>query len=255
MIKGLAKHGIAATAMRNGTYESTKAPVVVCWGWRNGQRFRGQGHEVLVMERGYLGDRFAWTSLGWNGLNGHAQFEIDDVDGSRWLRHYSLVVQPWRTDGEYVLVMGQVPADMSVQRIDFKAWARSTMARLRELTDLPVLFRPHPSRVDTMGLRPQLLGDLGDALAKAAVVVTYNSNSGVDSVLAGVPTIALDAGSMAWPVAAHEFTMSPPTLPREPWLHRLAWCQWTLDEIASGEAWETIGRNVEARIERVKEMA
>jgi hypothetical protein len=27
---------------------------------------------------------------------------------------------------------------------------------------------------------------------------------------------------------------------RERWAHRLAWCQWTLEEIASGDAWDAL---------------
>ena len=70
MLKGLAAHGIPATA---GALNHVETVHVAVWGWRHGAPLRAAGHKVLVMERGYLGDRMAWTSLAWNGLNGRAQ--------------------------------------------------------------------------------------------------------------------------------------------------------------------------------------
>jgi hypothetical protein len=78
-------------------------------------------------------------------------------------------------------------------------------------------------------------GPLQDALARAAVVVTWNSNTGVDALLAGKPVVALGEGAMAAPLAARELggRCDPD---REAWAHALAWKQWTLDEIRSGDA-------------------
>jgi hypothetical protein len=47
---------------------------------------------------------------------------------------------------------------------------------------------------------PILDGELADALSGAAVVVTYNSNTGVDALLAGKSVTAADKGSMIWGV-------------------------------------------------------
>ncbi len=55
------------------------------------------------------------------------------------------------------------------------------------------------------------------ALAGARAVITFNSNTGVEAVLAGKPTVAIDEGSMAWPVTAHEII----DYPKEP--NRLTW--------------------------------
>ena len=42
------------------------------WGWRKGHLLRQAGWDVLLMERAFVGDRFKYCSLGWNGLNGRA---------------------------------------------------------------------------------------------------------------------------------------------------------------------------------------
>lgn len=46
--------------------------------------------------------------------------------------------------------------------------------------------------------------------------------------------------AMAWPVTAHSL-LEPLVMPeREWWAHDLAWTQWSLAELASGEAWAAL---------------
>lgn len=247
LAQGLRAHGIQVALTH--AVETVETEHVACWGWRAGQKLRGQGKQVLVMERGYLGDRFAWTSLGWNGLNNFATFGSQHDCGARFNANFSGRLLPWEPQGRYVLLIGQVPGDMSLRGKDLSDWYDDQAEQAHALTGLPVLFRPHPMSLDrgyrrqTVKLAAELLGDLPVALAGAALVVTYNSNTAVDAVLAGKRTVVADAGGMAWDVCAHTVrdALNAPAPRREAWLHRLAWCQWTLDEISSGEAWATVG--------------
>jgi hypothetical protein len=144
-------------------------------------------------------------------------------------------MKPWRDSGTgSVVVMGQVPTDNACRGVDIDRWC----AEAREVfvaRGFNVYIRPHP------GVRQTV--PIDKALETAAFVVTYNSNSAVDAVLAGVPAVAVDPGSMAWDVAGHNLT-PPPTPDREAWARALAWKQWRLDEMASGYCWETVGRHV-----------
>lgn len=237
MAEGLKRHGIKTTVTANPPCY-TKA--VVCWGWRMGLRLKLQGKRVLVMERGYLGDRFAWTSLGWDGLNGLAKFHAPDDGGERFRKHFG-PLQPWKEGGEYALVVGQVAGDASLRGKNLVPWY-AQMAALLGDQGHHVVFRPHPrghsGRMKIKGAETRT-GDLAEALAGAKFVVTFNSNTGVDAVVAGVPAIVMDEGGMAYPVAGHRLgeIVRPE---REAWAHRLAWCQWRLDEMRSGEAWEVV---------------
>src|SRR5690606_28831613 len=71
--KGLEKHGWTVT------YGSaTRAcDLLVLWGVRRRDwiaRQKAAGGEVCILERGYLGDRFFWTSVSFGGeLNGRAE--------------------------------------------------------------------------------------------------------------------------------------------------------------------------------------
>jgi hypothetical protein len=79
-------------------------------------------------------------------------------------------------------------------------------------------------------------------LSGAAIVVTWNSNSGLDAVINGVPTVTMDKGAMAWDVTGHSLGEVPPTPDRTAWCHALAWKQWSKGEMVSGECWEAVGR-------------
>lgn len=212
---------------------------VTCWGWRLGRQLRSIGHEVLVAERGYVGDRFSWTSLAWNGLNGRGQFPDAPQDGGARYRKHHAPFKPWREGPGYALIVGQVPGDASLQGKDLEPWYRE-QAKLAIDAGLEPVFRQHPVaakkgfRQGPKGLR-QDKGPLEDALAGAAVVLTYNSNTGVDALLAGVPVVADNEGSMAWPLASK--SLSNLVRPeRAHWAHDLAWKQWLLSEIADGTA-------------------
>lgn len=249
---GFAAHGVQATIRQSGP--SVPTQTVACWGWRLGQRLRAAGHEVLVMERGYLGDRFAWTSLGWNGLNGYATAPaVSRAPGcyGRFESNFGHLLKPWNPAGDYVLLIGQVPGDASLRGRDMGSWYAEAAQRAAAAYGLPVRFRAHPQALVRGVARPvagvpSMQGDLSEALAGAAVVVTYNSNTGVDALLAGKPTVAEDAGSMAWPVAAHQIGERVVEPDRKSWAEHLAWRQFTTDEIRSGFALDIIGA-VEAK--------
>lgn len=237
LAQGLRAHGVE-TSFSYAVASKTK--YVACWGWRAGLALRNRGHEVLVIERGYLGNRFEWSSLAWNGLNGFGRFAESPKDGGERFKNNFAPLLPWRDGGEYVLIMGQVPGDASLRRRDLMPWYRLVAAEAAEKYGLPVHFRQHPeskrkghSQIVSGAIKS--VGNLDEALSGAALVITYNSNAAVDSVLAGVPAIAIDRGSMAWPVAGH--SVGEKIIPdREIWAAEMAWKQWRLDEISSGAA-------------------
>ena len=152
MERGLKSHGMTP---RLSDYRSAKDnPNVDCdlaifWSYRPThikQRQRDRGKDFLVMERGYVGDRQKWTSLGFNGLNGNAEFHADDMPSDRWNKNFKDLMQPWKKGGKEVLLIGQVTGDMSVAKIDVKTWLKQRAQEIRET--LPyghtIIYRPHP---------------------------------------------------------------------------------------------------------------
>lgn len=240
-VEGIRRHGWSADVSNH--VES--CDLFVMWGARRTElmdRARRKGAEICVLERAYLPDRFQWLSVSFGGgLNGRGKFNGPFSDGSRWEKNFGHMMQPWqpKSDG-YALIMEQIQTDTSVRGVDmprFYAKAGDAFAAI----GLPVKVRPHPHCTPKSGqsVIAESYKSLADDLADARCAVTWNSNSGVDAVLAGVPTIAMDEGSMAWDVTGHELKL-PPMPDRLPWAHALAWKQWAKDELASGFCWENV---------------
>lgn len=197
---------------------------------------------VLVMERAYLPDRMEFTAIGWNGLNNRAIFPDFRDGGDRFRRLWSNELKPWKRagSGRYILVCGQVPGDASVTGVNLNTWVDQVIKNAWG----EVVFRPHPVLIERearirypKGCRLSTNEKLEDDLIDAKLCVTYNSNSGVEAVLAGVPAVAFDMGSMAWPVTSHR-VLNEIRPDRTPWAHKLAFSQWTIDEIRAGTAWD-----------------
>ena len=246
MLKGLARHGVKATvADIDG---SIGADLSIMWGIKWPTVLAACHEErkpYLVMEKGSLGDQEEEVTLGYNGFKQRGDFCNDTVSDDRWRARFSNLLRTWREPNSGpIIVASQVETDSSVMGIHMGSWAQGVVAKVRSvLNEQQIVFRPHPlSASDRCPERATVSTlSLAHDLARASVVVTFNSTVGVDAILAGVPTIALDEGSMAWPVAAHELTESTLLDGHEPnrqrWAERLAYTQWNHAEIEAGEAW------------------
>lgn len=245
LARGIERTGDEAPLVPFGTPIPEGCDAVCTWGWKRGKRIVTRGSlPVLVMERGFIGDRFKWTSLGWNGLNGRAAFGTAPTwrpdYAARFWKHHDMHGWRDRPNG-YALLMGQVAGDAACDGVNLPHFYATTLDTLRR-AGYEVRFRAHPlGGAAPVGVRRWLIGGtLAEALAGAQFAVTWNSNAAVDAVLAGVPAVALDQGSMAWQVASHSLD-NPVTMPvREGWAYNLAWKQWLPEELADGTAWRTI---------------
>jgi hypothetical protein len=235
---GLARHGIETDTVSEGRIPD--AHTVACWGWRLGGPLRKAGKEVLVMERGFI-ERMRYTSLGWNGLNGTARRDWPSEGHIRLHTLFPRALQAWNPHGMYVLIVGQVPGDAAVAGVNLPKWYAEAAAACAKFG--PIRFRPHPVAIG-FGLQDSIVGALTshaalqDDLRGARVVVTWNSNAGVDALLAGKPTIVRGSGSMA-SIAAHDWSIQGEPY-RTDWASQLAWSQFSMDEIRSGYAWDVI---------------
>lgn len=235
--KGFKRHGIKAIRS-----DKPQSKIIATWGWRSGKQYRAYGHEVLVVERGYIGDRMKYTSLGWNGLNGYAEFPKYPYDGGQRFIQHGGRLQEWKTNqsGDYILMLGQVKNDASLQGQDMIKWYKETADSLKILYNKPVLFRAHPESIRRGGYAniPNLHnieGDLQSAIAGAAFTVSYNSNSSLDSIMAGVPSISGE-GCMAYDLCMNRSEYLFPS--RERRFSEIAHCQWSVEEIENGKALE-----------------
>lgn len=256
--RGFQKHGVTP---EKSTYKSAKDnsnpnyDLAVFWSHRPKHIINRQleaGKDYLVMERGYVGDRQAFTSMGFNGLNGYAQFYANNMSNDRWNKYFEHYMQNWRKDyGDYVLLIGQIQGDISIEGLNVRQWCQDICNQIKNIDSrIRVRFRQHPLELQR-GTNWNINGaewsnnSLIEDFDGARCCITYNSNTGVEAVLWGVPTVAIDQGSMAWNVVAHELDLNPPKPERAQWAHNMAYCQWTEAEIEAGEAWEHLKQRYE----------
>lgn len=245
--KGFKKRGIKPSGIDQPQYEPCDIAVMVGMYKRRFpithcrqniiERQLEHGGRTIVIERGWiLRDRY--ESIGFDDINGRADFCLPHLDGSRW---ESMGVELQETgQGGVVLVIGQIPWDTSCQHIHQERWVRAQVKLWKSLEEF-VVFRPHPlssgsirdTGADEVSTRPLVVD-----LDRAKFVVTFNSTVGVDAVLAGRKVIADDIGSMAYSIQGDEDRWS--------WAVHLAHCQWTLDEMRSGAALEHLLEGVAA---------
>lgn len=234
--KGLARHGVRL--LPDNTHS---ADIRIVWGARGSQR--PHGGRLLVLERAYLGDRFSWMAIGWDGINGRADFCNADVPDDRWRKYWRDQVQPHDDSGEGVLIIGQVNMDASLEGADVQEWARRVVRNVGE----PWQYRPHPQALKR-GQQQPLPCDtrpLDVALRECRRVVTYSSNVGVLAAMAGKRVTCETPMSMVRGIAGHGWQADQPLGDRHDWGRKLAYCQWTPDELVAGEFWLTLRRGVE----------
>lgn len=244
--QGLERHGIEC-AYAAFDHVVGDADMHVCWGWRQNKvksHCRSNGIPLLVMERGHIQPRMEFTSCGINGLGNRARYPKAQDGGERWERRFSHHLRPWRDNGAYALICGQVAGDASIHGIDFRAWAQRACNVLRQ-AGYAVWYRPHPlsSRHKDV-FCPEgahfSTRSIEDDLNIARCVIVYNSTAGVEAALAGVPVIAMDEGAMAWPVSSHILDAPLIRPDRTAWCHDLAWTQWSPEDLIDGTAWEAL---------------
>lgn len=222
-------------------------------------------NNMIVIERGYI-KRDKYHSIGWNGMNGYANFLNKDMPDNRF-KKLKVKLKKWRPGKEKILITGQVPWDSNVQSLysgenkqsrgevsmAYISWLRTIYDKLIDMGHSDnIVFRPHPylfelSKDFTSKYESAIPRELWSTnktieedLSKAKVLITYNSNSAVDAVISGIPVIVGDKGSMAWDVANKSISdlNNLKMLERKYWINDIAYSQWNLDEIKKGLWWD-----------------
>jgi len=170
--------------------------------------FERDGLPVLVSENSSWGNSFAgerWYHIARNRHNTAGTFRIGGHE--RW-DALGVELAPWRTEGETVILpqrgIGSPPTAMP------RDWPAMQKGRIRR----------HPGKDKAKPLE--------EDLAKCGRVVTWGSGAAVKALMWGIP---VESHMPNW-IAEQQNTDES----RLAMFRRLAWAQWRLEEIASGEA-------------------
>lgn len=228
--EGLGRVGFTVGAPRK---HPEPGDVLVLWNrnraWESFARsYERAGARVIVAENGYLGRDAEGQQLYALALGQHnGAGAWPEGDGSRWER-LGLELEPWRAVGEEIVVLPQ--RGIGAQGVAMpKTWAIDVVMRLRRITRRPVRIRPHPGKDRT---------DPGADLRRAWAAVTWGSGAGLKAIVHGVPVFHELKRWIGAPAArcGIDEIEAPFLGDRLPMLRRLAWAQWPLAELRSGDA-------------------
>jgi hypothetical protein len=201
-------------------------------------------------------DRRTYYQIGYDGIKSRAACYNAKSPANRW-RALGVVIQPWRTYGQHILLLGQPKHGLSSQHLDIFHWYRDVVKTIRRHSSRLIVFRHHPRvakskrrlEIDQRQIKKHLksLDNLRfsradrveDDLRQALATVSLTSNAAVTSVLCGVPTFAMDSGCMAYEVCNHDLALlEKPQMPdRQQWCFDLAYAQWNPAEMREGLPW------------------
>lgn len=200
----------------------------------NAERFKSRGASVIVCENGYVGkdaEGRQYYALALDGHNGSGRWPEPEYDR---LSKLNIEFKPWRDQGNHILVCGA--RGIGPPGIAQPAgWELLTAQRLKKITKRPIRIRPHPGNS-----APTI--PLADDLKDCWAVVTWASNCATEALIAGIPVhycgpYIATAGAATPGIESIE---DPPTVDRMETFQRLAWQQWSVDEIQSGEPFERL---------------
>lgn len=201
-----------------------------------------KNQDTIILETGYINrgsGKDNHYSVGLNGINGRADFRNKNSPYDR-VEKLGIIMGEWRS-GDHIVICGQVPWDASVDFSDHIDWLEKTARAIFLKTDRNIIFRPHPlCKLNPITGTVYSTRSLENDLRNAHCCITFNSNSGVEAVIDGVPTFTFDEGSMAYGVTSHSLDdIETPLRPdRTQWLANLCYAQWTAEEMRNGETWD-----------------
>jgi hypothetical protein len=206
-----------------------------------------QNKPIIVLEVGGIQRGTTWK-VGLNGINNSAFPYAQNNDSSR-AEQLGLLLKPWRTEGDCILLCGQ--HDKSLQWQDMPPvsnWMIQTIDKLQQHSKRKIIVRPHP-RCPLINIEkefknverqiPQHINGTYDNFNmyfnNIWATISWSSNPGIQSIVNGVPAI-VGPNSIAYDVAEHTLSnIESPSMPnRQQWLNDYAWTEFTIDEIAQG---------------------
>ena len=217
-----------------------------------GRHAQENGHDYYFIETGYLGNyrcpnnrtgRKIYHRIVKNDMQHNS---IMDVPDDRWNQlvqfNPNLEYKGWRRTGSKILVVLSTEKPFQYYEEDRDKWLKKVKSTLKKHTDREIVFRTKASRGERTN--DTIYDALDDDIY---ALVTYNSIAAVEAIQYGIPAFEL-APTAADPVGNKDLKMiETPNMPDEEvikkWLHSIAYSQFSLDEIVTGQAWKMVLEN------------
>lgn len=268
LIQGFTKHGEQVEYVPRGSFKTEGlkpgADIAVFVGVKSRpiyQECRAQGVTTLLIDKGYFRNREYYRFA----LGDYQPPYLEKMEmPPQRMQHLGVRLRP-RHSGNYVIYAGSSHKYCTFHGLgDVNDYARQVCANLNAIIkgEKTLIYRPKPSwwAKDTSTIKrispdrdnlpantvfsgpDELLSQL---LPDAHCLVTHGSTAALDALAAGVPVLLLSEQgvSPAWYMSEHDMdnVLSPywpSDAKRERLFANLAYCQFSVSEMASGFAWE-----------------
>ena len=217
---------------------------------------------VVVLEVGGI-KRNETFKVGINGVNREADFANQTFDGERW-KKLNIELKPWRSTGDTIIICGQHHRSHQWRNNPtMNLWFEQQINEIRKHTDRPIVIRPHPRNPTGFDISkwknvtkvlPQRDyntvddTDFKETLKQAWAVVNYSSNPAMMSVFNGIPVFVSEQ-SLCYDVGNTSLSnINNPAMPdRSNWANKLAYTEWTTEEIKQGLPWQRIKKRLKEK--------
>jgi hypothetical protein len=192
---------------------------------------------VIVVENGYIPmrDTRKTFSIALDYHNGAGRWYVGDVPRLHLL---DIDIKPWKvTDGGDVVLLPQ--RGVGVPGVAMPGqWVYDVKKRLQAVGVPPesIYTRPHPGNV----VDPRRVVPIELDMRRAGVAVTWASGAGLRALIEGVPVVHefdrwIGADAASFGLREVHLPLMPD---RAAMLERVAWAQWSVEEVQSGLPFE-----------------
>ena len=215
---------------------------------------REHGQDYYFIETGYLGNYRCDNNLTGRKIyhrivkNSMQHSTVMDVPDDRWQQlvkfNPNLEYKGWKRTGSKILVVLPTNKPFQYYGHNRDKWIEKVERTIKKHSDREIVWREKASRGERTNAT--IYNALDDDIY---ALVTYNSIATVEAIQHGIPAFGL-APTAADPVCSNDLSqIENPCMPNEEivyrWLCSIAYSQFSLDEILTGQAWEMVLENAQ----------
>lgn len=204
------------------------------------QRHLQKGGTLITFDVGYWDRNYKYRKwrVSVNGFHCPQYVFTGDYPGPERFIESGLKIRPNQNQIGNILLVGNGPKSNAVGA---DGWAAKKSKEIRRVfPKAKITYKPKPKRPVEDGVKYDTITrePIDDALQKISLVVTRHSNVAVDACRLGIPVVCEDgAAASIYPCRLEDCLNQPDLIRRVEFLHRLAWWQWSTQEVRSGIFW------------------
>lgn len=259
MHRGIIACGDYAELLDESTYRRPEYDAAVFYGLEGNtprlfREYREAGKPAVYIDLGW------WKRREGGRFSGYHKISVGSRHPRAYYRRFAhrsdrfremgVNIEPWRRSDHghrHIVLAGMGDKAAAAEGYKPEQWEREAIKTIRKHSNRPIIYRPKPSWKTARPIPGVLYSprtqELEPLLQGAWAVVTHHSNVAVEAVLAGVPAFAVDGVGADMGLAELERIESP-IYPdgRELWAADIAYCQWSVAEMAAGLPWAHLKR-------------